>query len=313
MAEDYYNILGVAKNATKDEIKKAFRKLALKYHPDQNKDNKAAEEKFKKINEAYAVLSDDEKRKQYDTFGAEGFSRRSTQEDIFRGFNIGDIFKEFGLGSMFGGGRGGSFFSDIFSGSQQRAHGNSNFSSGFGSSGFNQTQSSAPMETELTVQLEEVVNGGKKRISLDTGNGIETIDITIPRGIADGQKLRLKGKGALNPMTRQRSDLLCKIKIASHPVFQINGRDLVVEKHVKFSDLVLGGKIRVDTIDGSSIDLKIPGLSKNNSLLRIKGKGIPGAKDAANGNLLVRLHVLLPTTIDENQKKLITELSKSGL
>ncbi|MCP5054340.1 MAG: J domain-containing protein, partial [bacterium] len=233
MAEDYYKILGVSKQAKADEIKKAFRKLALKYHPDQNKDNKQAEEKFKQINEAYAVLSDDKKRKQYDMFGAEGFSRRYSQEDIFRGFDISNIFREFGMGNRTGAGGGGGFFSDIFGKGGQRGGGRSSsgFQNPFGGGGgrFNQSQATPPAEVELRVRLEDVVTGNKMRVSLDTGGGIENLDVAIPRGIGDGQKLRLKEKGNPNPMTGQRGDLYCKIIIDPHPVFKQKGKDLVME------------------------------------------------------------------------------------
>ncbi len=333
MAEDYYKLLGVAKTASQAEIKKAFRKMALKYHPDQNKDNKSAEEKFKKINEAYAVLSDDQKRKQYDTFGAEGFSRRYSQEDIFKGFDIGSIFKEFGIGSMFG----GNSFSDLFSsGSRSRRNrsrntqdpfsgfgngagfGNTGGFGGFGGGtpgGGHQHRQQAPQkaETELQVSLEEVFFGGKKRVTLDTGSGMETTEITIPKGIEPGKKLRLKGKGPMDPFSRSRGDLLCKIAFAPHPVFTPKGKDLVMDQEVKLTDLVLGGKIRILTIDKKAIDLKIPPHSKNNSMLRVRGKGLPGIKDAADGNLLVRLQALLPKQLDQRQKELFEELAKLGI
>ncbi len=325
MAEDYYKLLGVDKKATKEEIKKAFRKLAMKYHPDKNKDDKQAEEKFKKINEAYAVLSNDEKRKQYDTFGAEGFSQRFSRDDIFRGFDISSIFKEFGMGDSFG----GTIFSDIFGGGSSRSGRNSSSSGfdgpfgGFGSqggssrggrshSGRHQHQPQAA-ETELTVSLVDVVAGAKKRISLDTGRGVETLDVAIPIGIEEGQKLRLKGKGPLDPMTGQRSDLHVKITIAPHPLFQRKGNDLIVEKEVKLTEMVLGAKVRVSTIDNQQIELKIPANSRTNCMLRIKGKGIPGTKGKPDGNLLVRLLPQLPSTVDEHQKQLFEELAKSGL
>jgi curved DNA-binding protein len=158
-----------------------------------------------------------------------------------------------------------------------------------------------------------VVTGSKKRVSLDTGSGIETIDISIPKGIGNGQKLRLKGKGPLNPMTRQRGDLFCKIIIDPHPHFKIRGRDLVLETDVKLTDMVLGGKINVTAIDGSNLQLKVPPLSKNNTMMRVKGRGIPGTKGAANGNLLVKLQTKLPGALDENQKKWFEELAATGI
>jgi len=316
MAEDYYRVLGVSKKASKDEIKKAFRKLAMKFHPDKNKDNKEAEEKFKKINEAYAVLSNVEKRKQYDMFGAEGFSKRFSQEDIFRGFDFNGTFKEFGIGDMFGGG----FFSDLLGGGRRgrRRSSSHGFQNPFGGGpgGFNQGGGAPPpqrAETELQVSLEDVIFGAKKRVSLDTGRGVETIEVSIPKGIEEGQKMRLKGKGAMDPFSGQRGDLYCKIKISPHPVFKRNGNDLIVEKEVKLTELVLGGKIRVTTIDSQQIDLKIPPNSKNNCTLRIKGKGIPASKAKPAGNLLVRLHARLPGSLDEAQKKLFEELAKTGV
>jgi curved DNA-binding protein len=317
MAEDYYKLLGVSKGANKDELKKAFRKLALKYHPDQNKGDKNAEEMFKKINEAYAVLSDDEKRKQYDTFGAEGFSRRFSQEDIFRNFDVGSIFREFGMGAGSG---GSSFFSELFGGRGRRqSRGRNPFGGGFGNPGgfgggnFSGPQQPQTAETELTIGLEDVVLGSRKRISLDTGSGIETIDVTIPKGIEEGQKLRLKGKGPVDPMSGGRADLYCKIKIAPHRLYKVKGKDLILEQEVNLTDMVLGGKVRVTTIDGGTIELKVPKLSKNNSMLRIKGKGIPGTKGAADGNLLVKLQAKLPADLDEKQRSLFEQLAESGL
>jgi curved DNA-binding protein len=325
MAEDYYKLLGVNKNATKDELKKAFRKLAMKYHPDKNKDDKTAEEKFKKINEAYAVLSNDEKRKQYDMFGAEGFSRRYSQEDIFRGFDFGNVFREFGFGNSFG----SDIFSTIFGrGGGKRSSGRRSSSyGGFqdtfggmgdmgGMGGFNRgsgTPSPQSAETELQINLTDAVLGAKKRISLDTGSGVETLDINIPKGIEEGQKLRLKGKGPVDPMSRQRGDLYVKISIAPHPVFKLKGRDIIVETEVKLSEMVLGGRIRVTTPNNKTLEMKVPPNSKNGSMLRLKGKGVPGTKGKPDGNLLVRLSAKLPDRVNDNQRKLFEELAESGL
>lgn len=325
MAEDYYKILGVTKNATKDELKKAFRKLAMKYHPDKNKDDKIAEDKFKKINEAYAVLSNDEKRKQYDMFGAEGFSQRYSREDIFKGFDFKNIFSDFEIGDIFGG-RGGDLFSDLFGGGRKsRSRGGGGFSFGdggpFGSQGGfsrgsqSRQQASPPKhsETELHVRLEDVVLGAKKRISLGTGSETETIDVTIPKGIENGRKLRLKGKGPADPYSGQRGDLYCKIIIDSHPDFEIRGKNLIMTKEIKLTGMVLGGKARITTLDGSEIELKIPANSKNNAMLRIKGKGIPGTKGKENGSLLVRLCTKLPAQLDETQKRLFEKLAETGI
>lgn len=328
MAEDYYKLLGVSKNATKDEIKSAFRKMAKKHHPDKNIGNKDAEEKFKKINEAYAVLSNDEKRKQYDRFGAEDFSKRYSQDYIFRGVDLNEIFKEFGLGDNLG----KEFFTNLFGAAAGKHRGRQSaygFDTPFGGpGGFNpggftggfmndQTQNQGTQnktaETELRISLEDSIFGAKKRVSILMGSDVENFDVTIPKGIDDGKKLRVKGKGSLDPLTQQKGDLFIKIIIEPHPVFTRKGNDLIMEEKVKLTDLVLGGKVRITTIDNQQIELKIPPASKNNAMLRIKGKGIPGIQDQPAGNLLVKLVVQLPSSLDENQKQLFEELAKTGL
>lgn len=300
MAADYYKVLGVSRKTSKEEIKKAYRKLAMKYHPDKNKDNKEAEEKFKEISEAYAVLSNDEKKKQYDQFGAEGFSRRYSQEDIFRGFDIGSIFQEFGLGDRF---FGNDLLSNLFGRGRQSRGQTFNFNS----------RSPQHSEAELLVSLDDIVKGTTKRVSFKTSESIENLNIKIPVGIEAGKKLRLKGKGPLHPVSGQRGDLFCKIMIEPHTRFQRKGNDLVHEVEVNISTLVLGGKVRITTLEGKTIELKVPPYTRDNACLRIKGKGIPASGKKAAGNLLVRLHPKIPTHLSPEQKKLFEKLSEQGL
>ena len=314
MAEDYYRVLGVKKEATKEEIKKAYKKLAMKFHPDKNKGNKASEEKFKTINEAYAVLSDEGKRKQYDNFGAEGFSNRFSQEDIFKGFDAGNIFDEFGFG--------GDLFSSFFGGGQKSRGGSAqsfNFGGGnpFGGGQSQGNRSSArsrnyDRELELKLTLEEAIVGGKKSISFNAGVGMDHIMIAIPPGIEEGKKLKVKGKGSIDSQTGQRGDLFCKITIAPHPLFKREGNDLVTEKEVKLTELILGGAVNVTTLDSVHIELKIPPLSRNNSFLRIKGKGVATARGIP-GNLLVKLSAKMPEQLTDKQKSLFEKLAKTGL
>jgi len=304
MKADYYQILGVGRSASQAEIKKAYRKLAKKYHPDKNIGNKVAEDKFKEVSEAYAVLGNEEKRKQYDTYGAEGFSQRFSQEDIFRGFDLGSVFKEFGIGGNFFGGGG---FSDLFTSRRGSRRGGSSFSSQGMYGG------SQPVETELHVSLEEAVLGSKKRISFNISGAVEDLQLSIPAGIESGKKLRLKGKGTLNPQTGQRGDLFCKILVDPHPRYKRKGRDLQTEVGVSLTTMVLGGRIRVTTIEDKTVELKVPPHTKNNANLRVKGKGIPGTGKSAAGNLLVRLQVLLPDRLNHQQKKIFEDLAKSGL
>ena len=315
MAEDYYQVLGVPKNASKDQIKKAYKKLAIKHHPDKNKGDKASEEKFKKINEAYAVLSNDEKRRQYDQFGAEGFSNRFSQEDIFSGFDFGNIFSEFG----FDGGSGQNIFSSFFGGSPGKK---SNFSFDFGGqqsdqrSGQRRRANSQPagenIETELELSFLEAVEGGKKTISFNTGQGIDKLVLAIPAGIEQGKKLKLKNKGNPHPMTGIRGDLYCRIKVRPHEKYERDGYDIILKQTVKITDLLLGGSINTETLNGKQIELKIPPLSKNNSFLRIKGKGIVNPK-GENGSLLIKLVAKIPEKITEEQEELILKLRDLNL
>ncbi len=314
MAEDYYQILGISKNAKKDEIKKAYKKLAMRYHPDKNKGDKASEERFKKINEAYAVLSDDNKRKQYDNFGAESFSNRFSQEDIFSGFDFGNVFEEFGMG--------GDIFSQFFGGGKKKKGSAYTFNFGGGGgdpfSGRSHPGHAASRgknldkELELKLSFEEAIMGGKKNISFNSGSGLDRIMVSIPPGIEDGKKLKVKGKGSLDALSGQRGDLYCRISVEAHSIFKREGNDLIVEKEVRLTDLLLGGKVDITTLDNSRIELKIPPLTKNNSFLRIKGKGVANARGIP-GNLLVKLSVRIPEELSVEQKNLFEKLAETGL
>lgn len=196
---DYYETLGVAKGATKDEIKKAYRKLALKYHPDKNKGDKGAEEQFKKVSEAYAVLSDPEKKKQYDTYGSADFHQRYSREDIFRNFDLNDILRQFGFG-MGGGQRSSGFMGGMGDG----GHFNSFFSQGgMGGGcggGCQQPEKGQDMTYQITISLNDVLEGAERNISLRKNGQTQQVSVKIPKGIEEGKKLRLKGKGGHREM-----------------------------------------------------------------------------------------------------------------
>ncbi len=248
---DYYEVLGVKKDGSSQDIKKAYRKLAMKYHPDRNKGNKEAEEKFKKISEAYAVLSDPEKRKQYDTFGESGFQQRYSQEDIFRGFDLGDILKEFGLGGM-----GGNFRATGGQGSPFEAF----FFQGGGPGGGHASHRAAQQQVkgsdftyELAVSLNEILTGAEKTISLRVENKTENVSVKIPKGIKAGQKLRLAGKGAPSPYGGPPGDLFLIISEQPHPVFTRDGNNLVVEQQISFSKACLGSEINVKSLEGKEL------------------------------------------------------------
>jgi len=302
--KDYYHVLGVSKNASEEELKRAYRKLAMKYHPDKNPNKKEAEERFKEINEAYAVLSDKEKRKQYDTFGAEGFRQRFTQEDIFRGFDFDEI-----LSGLFGGrgrresrfgGRGGFDFGDVFGGQSHY-----------------QNMGRMPKKGEdvlyeLTISLEEAASGGEKRISYRKNGKVEDVSVRIPRGIPSGKKLRLAGKGMEGKNGGPPGDLYLQIAIQEHPIFSREGDDLVAEKEIGFSEAVLGTTLEVPTLEGLK-KVKVPPGTQSHTKMRLKGLGIPHFQGEGRGDEYVKVIVRVPKKVTEKGKGLIQELAKEGI
>jgi len=317
MAEDYYNILGVEKSSSGDDIKKAYRKLALKWHPDKNPNNKSAEERFKKISEAYAVLSDPEKRKEYDMFGsADQFRQRYSQEDIFRGFDLNDILRSFGFGD-FGGtgtrtfrtGRGGGF-------TYTHTH-DDPFAELFGS-GREERYSRMPsrgqdLQYNLSITLEESVFGADKKIALQKEDRIEEINFKVPAGINSGKKLRLAGKGAPGMRGDPPGDLYLNINILPHPIFARDGNDIYVEESISFSQAALGTSIDVPILDGSTKRIKIPPGTQNNTKIRMKGYGVPGLKGSAKGDQYVKISINVPKKLNERQMQLVKKLAEEGL
>jgi curved DNA-binding protein len=303
-AKDYYHILGVAKNASDEEIKKAYRKLAMKYHPDRNPNKKEAEERFKEINEAYAVLSDKEKRKQYDTFGAEGFQQRFSQEDIFRGFDFDEI-----LSSLFGGrgrrdfrfgGQSGVDFGDFF-GRQ----------GGYQDTG-RMSQRGEDIVYEMAISLEEAASGGEKRISYRKNGRLEEVSVKIPRGIPSGKKLRLAGKGKEGRNGGPPGDLYLQVSVREHPLFSQEGDDLTVEKEINFSEAVLGTTIEVPTLEGMK-KVKVPPGTQSHTKMRLKGLGMPHFQGEGKGDEYVKVIVKIPKKVSEKSRGLIQDLAKEGI
>lgn len=306
--KDYYKILGVKRDATEEEIKKAYRRLALKYHPDRNPGNKEAEERFKEINEAYAVLSNKEKRQQYDMFGSEGFHQRFTQEDIFRGFDIGDLLRDFGFSTddifsrIFGGQDLGGF-KDVYGRKAGSGYGDI-----FGRAA---PQKGADVTASLHITFNEAVFGGEKRVSIKRPDGgIETVTVRIPAGIDTGKRLRVAGKGQPGVPP---GDLYFDIKVEGHPVFKREGDDVIIEKEIRFTEAVLGTYINVPTLEGDIKKVKIPQGTKSGARIRMKGYGIPHLKGGGRGDLYIKIDIKVPTHLTERGKSLMEELSKEGM
>ena len=306
MKEDYYAILGVRKSASAREIKSSYRKLAKKYHPDKNQGDKAAEEKFKKLSEAYAVLSDTEKKKNYDTYGSEKFHQRFSQEDIFRGTNLNDILKEMGFGDIFGAGAsfrgrgGGSPFGGMGGGSP------------FGGAGFGgaATMPNLDISTEMTISLEESVKGGDRQFSMKGEHGTETISVKIPAGVGESAKLRLAGKG--RQYSRHKGDLYIKIRIAPHPYIRREGDDLIMKMDIDVSTALLGGSVEVNTLDGQR-SIKVPAGTHSGQKIRIKGAGANRMKRSGTGDLYLEVGISVPKKLTPSQKKIAEALKKEGL
>jgi len=309
---NYYTILGVSKSASAEEIKKAYRKLALKYHPDRNKGDKESEARFKDISEAYAVLSDTEKRKQYDMFGAEGFQRRYTQEDIFRDVDFGSIFREFG----FGGGRGQGIFSQIFGGPGQSSFrsGGSPQGTPFGDfRGRPQGMKGQDLIYELTLTLEEASQMTSKVIAFQINGQKQSVAVKTPAGISTGKKLRIPGKGQPGQIGGPTGDLYIKIKVREHPVFKRDGDNLHLIREIRFSQAALGTEIEVPTIDKKTLRLKIPPGTQSNAKFRLKGYGMPHMNGGGRGDAYVQVAIAVPTKLNQKQRKLAKELADADM
>ena len=311
---DYYDVLGVGRETSPADIKKSYRKLALKHHPDKNKGDKASEDKFKEISEAYAVLSDPEKKDQYDRFGSTQFRQQYSQEDIFRNFDFGDIFSQFDFGSRgssasfrsgAGGNGGSSPFSSFFSQDQ---------STGCGGGGCRPSPTKGQdMTYQISVTLDEVLNGAERTITLRRNGQSHNVSVKIPKGIEEGKKLRLQGKGGDSPNGGPAGDLYLKVEIGLDAKFSRETDDLVVEKLISFSEACLGTKVEVETLEGKKFMVKVAPGTVHDSRLRIKGYGLPAGPMGNRGNLYVKLGVKVPKTLTGEQKKIIEQLKECNL
>ena len=295
MAEkrDYYEVLGVSKSASDDEIKKAYRKLAVKYHPDRNPGDKEAEAKFKEINEAHEVLSDKQKRARYDQFGhagvggAGGFGGGGAAGNPFGGFNFNGQTFNFDFG-------GASGFDDILG-------------SIFGFGGARRPRRGADYQTSVTLTFEEAIFGTTKEVS---ANG-ENIKIKVPAGIDDGMSIRLRGKGGEAPEGgTEKGDLYVRIRVKPHKNLTREGAIILSEETISMVDAALGCEIEVETVDGS-ITMKVPAGTQSGTPFKLSGHGVPFRADGDRGPHIVTVIVETPKNLSRKQKELLEEFKKS--
>lgn len=302
--KDFYKSLGVAKGASDAEIKKAYRKLARQYHPDQNAGDPNAEAKFKEIGEAYAVLSDAKQREQYDAIRAmAGGGPRFAAGGSGGGAGFEDMF-----GSMFGGGggsrqsydAGGAGYDDIlanlFGGS-----GGGGFRTGF--QGQSQGQKGQDLISQVSLPFRDAVTGTTVTLSVSG----KTIKARIPAGVHDGQKIRLKGKGHPGSYGGVAGDLILQVSVQAHPVFSLDGLNLRLTLPVTFPEATLGAQIEVPTFDGQSVKLKIPAGTPSGRTLRVKGKGVASA--SKTGDLLVTVQIVTPQRLTKEAEKALRDFA----
>jgi DnaJ-class molecular chaperone len=361
---DYYKTLGVERGASQADIKSAYRKLARKYHPDVNPNNKDAEARFKQINEAYQVLSDPAKRKKYDELGAD-WERGTTEEEMMRrygwtgaprgsgGYRPGEGAGAYRPGEADGGGGGGfsDFFEHFFGGlgggfSGRSAGGRA--PRGFSGYDFSEEpQRGRDIEAEVEVPLRDAMRGTKMRITLNTedvcpqcgGTGVvareerrgkmrviqaaeacptchgrgaipapRSLEVTIPPGVVDGTRMRLKGQGGKGPRPELNGDLFLTVRLKPDRVFSVSGRDLRCELPVWDYEAALGADITVPTLDGR-VSLKIPPESQTGRVMRLRGRGLPGRGKEPGGDLLYELKVLAPTGMTDDERKLMQDFA----
>lgn len=285
---DYYEILGVGRGATPEEIKKAYRKLAVQYHPDKNPGDKVAEEKFKEASNAYSVLSDPEKRRVYDTRGhagvdGMGFEGYRTMDDIFANLNLDDIF-----GRGFGGFGG---FGDAFG------------------DAFGQRRTTAPtrgrdVRMNISIPFSDAVLGSKKEVNVQG----KRLTLTIPPGIEDGKTLRIRGQGESLGIGMS-GDLLVTVAVQAHPTLTRDGLDLLTDAKISMTTAALGGSVRVKTLT-DDVDLKISPGAQPGQQLRLRGRGAADTS-GRKGDLRVRLIVEIPKSLSRKQRNLLKELDKT--
>ncbi|MDP9800707.1 molecular chaperone DnaJ [Arcanobacterium wilhelmae] len=306
MNKDFYAALGVAKTATQDDIKKAYRKLARKYHPDQNPGDKAAEEKFKEVSEAFQVLSNEQDRTQYDAIRAMGGGARFSAggggagfEDVFSSMFGGGGANPFGGNVKFGqGGAGGPGFEDVFS----SMFGGGAGAGGFGGFGSRRREKGADVHASVSIPLSQAVSGTTVKV----GSGLNQVTARIPAGVKSGQKIRIAGKGEPGRNGGAAGDILVEVTVEPHPVFDVKGYDVYIDVPVSFDEAALGGKVEVPTIAGTTVTIKVPAGLSDGKYQRVRGKGIAGPK-GAHGDMYVKFHVVVPKRLSDEARAAVEQ------
>jgi curved DNA-binding protein len=321
--KDYYKILGVSRDATQDEIKKKYRKMAAKFHPDKNPGNKRAEAKFKEVGEAYEVLKDPEKRKLYDQVGSD-WKRYQQAGAGADDFNWNQYARQGGgrqrvninMEDLFGAGRQGagstgspfsSFFETLFGGGGYGNGGDpfSHTRGGAGAQRTRQRQTVPDTEAEIHVTLEDVLKGSDKNLRIDG----EKVKVKIPAGIEDGKRLKLKGKGKPSA-TGQKGDLYLKVKVDIPQGYERKGKDIYQTLPVHVAKAALGGELTVQTLNGR-VKLTLPPETENGKLFRLGGRGLPElGKSGQKGNYYIRIELKLPEKLTDKEKELFKELAE---
>ncbi len=314
--KDYYQTLGVKKTATADEIKKVFRKLARKSHPDINPSDRSAEARFKEINEAYEVLGDQEKRVKYDELGSNWrmyeqgqgagqhpfgtgwpFGSGGPQGNVRWNVNVGNAshpMSEEEVHETFGGDPSSDFFKTFFSGS------GGNFQTN--RTNTRQKRKGRNIEQTIELNLEQACTGVTERLAFNAGGQTRTLEIRIPAGAANGSRVRIVGEGLQSTSGGAPGDLYLRVRIKNHQIFKLKGRDLHLKVAVSVTTAVLGGEIEVPTLDGKSLRLKIPSATQQGQIFRLKGQGLPELKRASRGDMYAAIQVVIPDHLSKETR-----------
>jgi DnaJ-class molecular chaperone len=310
---DYYEVLGVGRSASTDEIRKAYKRLAKKYHPDYNPGDKKAEANFKEVSEAYAVLANDESRKKYDTFGHQGPGAGPGFD--FSGFDFRNMRGNYSSGGETFSGSFGDILSELFGGRGGRARGGGGRGQPFGGfGGFGGFEDPAALggrdlQYRMAIDFMLAAKGGVTKLQVPREGREDTVSVRIPAGVDNGQTIRIKGKGEVGPRG-PAGDLLIEVTIEPHKFFKREGLDLFCTLPITIAEAVLGAKVQAPTLDGG-VTITIPPGTQGGQTLRVRGRGIR-KKAGAEGDLYVAVTIVVPKRIDEKSKSLIQEFDREN-